>query len=142
MITALTLALTLLTFAFVVYPFFKRRPPSIERVEDEKLQELRSQRDTTYAMLKELEFDFQSGTLTEEDYRKLESRYKGKAISILQDIDELGKDYDIDQEIEKQVLALRQSQGKFCPQCGARRQKADRFCSQCGANLNPGDQVD
>lgn len=141
MITVIALVLTLLTFAFVVYPFFKQRPHSAEQVEDEKLQDLHSQRDTTYAMLKELEFDFQSGVLTEEDYRELESKYRGKAISILQNIDDLGKDRDIDQEIEKQVLALRQSQGQFCTQCGARNREANRFCSQCGASLNRGEQV-
>ncbi len=83
--------LTALTFGFVTYPFFRQRLRSADSGEDEKLQELRSERDTTYSMLKELEFDFQSGILTEEDYRDLEARYKRKAISTLRDIDDLAK---------------------------------------------------
>ncbi len=127
--------LTVSALIFVTYPFFKQRLRSVDSVEDEKLQELHSKRDTTYSMLKELEFDFQSGILTEEDYRDLETRYKKKAISILRDMDDLGKGTDVEEEIEKRVLELRQSKGRLCPQCGAKCQEDDRLCSHCGANL-------
>lgn len=129
--------MTALTFIFVTYPFFKKRSGLLAAgaVADDKLQELHSRRDTAYSMLKELEFDFQSGILTEEDYKDLEARYKGKAISILREIDSLAKDDDIEDIIEKQVMALRRSKERFCRQCGARRRQDDRFCSHCGANL-------
>ncbi len=138
----IALALTVLTFTFIVYPLFKRRSPSADSVEDEKLQELHSKRDTTYSMLKELEFDFQSGILTEEDYRELEARYKGKAISILRGIDDSKGSTEVEDEIERQVLELRRGKGQFCPQCGARCQDGDRFCSHCGASLSQGEGVD
>ncbi len=129
----IAILLTVLTFVFIAYPLFKQRLWSVDSSENEELQELHSKRDTTYSMLKELEFDFQSGILTEEDYRDLEARYKRKAISILRDVDNLEKGTGVEDEIEKQVLELRQ--GRFCPQCGARRQEDDRFCANCGANL-------
>ncbi len=134
--------LTVLTFTFIAYPFFRQRSRSVGSVEDEKLQELHSKRDTTYSMLKELEFDFQSGILTEEDYRDLEARYKRKAISTLRDIDDLEKGTEVEEEIEKQVLQLRRSKGRFCPQCGTRCQEVDRFCSRCGASLRQEERVD
>ncbi len=136
------LVLAVLTFAFIVYPLFKRRSPSAGSAENEKLQELHSKRDTTYSMLKELEFDFQSGILTEGDYQDLETRYKRKAISILKEIDGSEKGTEIDEEIEKQVRELRQSRGRFCPQCGVSCQESDRFCSRCGATLGKGERVD
>ena len=155
------LVLTMLTFGFVAYPLFKQRSRSVDAVEDEKLRELHSRRDTTCSMLKELEFDFQSGILTEEDYHDLEIRYKRKAISILRDTDTLEKNTDVEEEIEKQVLGLRQgksstvdekvgkeilklrrSKGWFCPQCGARCQEDDHFCSRCGTSLSQGERVD
>ena len=142
MIVFVALVLTVLTFAFIVYPLFKQRSPSVDLVKDEKLQELHSKRDTTYSMLKELEFDFQSSTLTEEDYRDLEARYKGKAISILKDIDDLQKNTEVEEEIERQVLELRQGKGRFCPQCGAGYHESDHFCSQCGASLSQGRRGD
>ncbi len=130
------LVLAVLTFAFIIYPLLKQKSPSVDSVEDEKLQELLSNRDTTYSMLKELEFDFQSGILTDEDYRDLEARYKRKAISVLRDINDLEKGTEVEEEIERQVLELRRSKGQFCPQCGAGCQEDDRFCSRCGTSLS------
>ncbi len=157
----IALVLTVLTFAFITYPLFKRRSRSVDSVEDEKLLELHSKRDTTYSMLKELEFDFQSGILTGEDYRDLEAKYKRKAVSLLKDIDGLEKDTGVEEQIEKQVLELRKKedtieeeaereimelrqQGKrsFCNQCGAKYREDDRFCSSCGASLSQGGKVD
>ena len=115
-------------------------------------------------MLKELEFDLQSGLLTEQEYRDLETRYKRKAISILKDVDGLekgiGKDNDVEDaieaqvkkmrlarnpqgkgnqvedDIEKEVLKVRQSRGAFCTKCGTKTQGGDRFCASCGARLD------
>ena len=136
------LVLTVLTFAFIAYPLLRQKLRTADSVEDEKLQELYSKRDTAYSMLKELEFDLKSGNLTEEDYRDLETRYKRKAVSILRGIDNLKQDVSVDDKIEKQVLALRQEKGRFCPQCGARSKDGDRFCSSCGANLGKEERVD
>ena len=111
----------------------------MDPVENEELRELQSRRDTTYSMLKELEFDQQSGILTEEDYRELETRYKRKAIAILRNIDGLESGAGVEEEIEKQVRELRQGKGQFCPQCGARCDEGDRFCSRCSASLNKGE---
>ena len=162
------LILTVLAFAFIAYPLFKQWPRSTVSTQDEKIQELHSKRDTTYSMLKELEFDFQSGILTDEDYHDLETRYKRKAISILRDTDALEKEIEkqvlelrqgkarprprvtaesrkettIEAEVEKEVLKLRQQKGRFCPQCGAGHEEDDRFCSRCGTSLSQGESVD
>ncbi len=142
MTVLVAVVLAVLTFVFITSPFFKQRLYSGDTVEDEKLQELHSKRDTTYSMLKELEFDFQSGILTEEDYRDLETKYKRKAISILRNIDNLERDSGVEEEIEKQVLELRRDKGWLCPQCEARCLEGDRFCSRCGTSLNQGEGVD
>ncbi len=107
----IALLITVLTFAFVVYPLIRRRPPQAGSAEDGKLGELYSKRDATYSMLKELEFDFQSGILTEEDYRELEAKYENQALSVLKDIDDLKKgsqpEAEVEAAIERQVQQLR-----------------------------------
>ncbi len=157
----IAVVLAVLTFAFIIYPLFWRRLPQEGLAEDEKLQELRSKRDTTYSMLKEMEFDLQSGILTGEDYRDLEARYKRKAISILRGIDDLKagtnveeeiekrvlelrqkKSSNVDEKLEKEILKLRRGKGRFCSQCGTSYQEGDRFCSSCGTNLSQGGHVD
>lgn len=142
--------LTVLTFVWVFYPFFRHKARLPATDENKKLEKLRSERDTTYSMLKELEFDYQSGITTEEDYRELEARYKRKAISTLREIDNAGRidsaEPELD-EIEQQVRKLRKSRGKtgarsgkpaegqFCPQCGSQAREKDKFCASCGASL-------
>ena len=142
MTVLVTLILTILTFAFITYPLLKRKSRSVNSVEDERSQELYSKRDTTYSMLKELEFDFQTGILTEDDYQDLETRYRRKAISILREINDLGKDTEVEEEIERQILELCQDKSQFCSQCGVRYQDDDRVCSRCGANLSQGEGID
>ncbi|MBI2830607.1 MAG: zinc ribbon domain-containing protein [Chloroflexi bacterium] len=59
-------------------------------------------------MIKELEFDYQSGVLSEEDYRDLEVRYKKKAISLLKEADRAVVTSQEDDDIEREVRQLRQ----------------------------------
>lgn len=161
MIIFFAILLTVATFAFVTYPLFRQRLRPADSTEDERLAELHSKKDTSYSMLKELEFDFQSGILSKEDYHDLDGRYKKRAISILKEIDDAEKGVGVEDEIEKQVarlrqkaeiekqvveprqkdeienevMKLRQKKANFCPRCGTRVQEGDRFCSHCGTNL-------
>ena len=155
------LVLTVLTFIAVILPFFRQKMRPIYSVTDEQSQELLFKRDTTYAMLKELEFDYKSGVLTEEDYRDLEDRYKRKGVSILKDIDSLTGDTGIDAAIEKQGSRLRQKQplnisdeiedkiaglrqrksvnvsDEIEDKIRSLRQDKGRFCPQCGTRHQP-----
>jgi ribosomal protein L40E len=139
MIILATVLLVVATFAAVAYPFLRRQEVSTSLGASQNFKELHFKRDHTYAMIKELEFDFQSGTLSEEDYKKLGARYQSKAISILKEIDGLQEEKplqdEIEASIEKQVSRLRQSKGNFCPQCGAKRPPEARFCTECGTRL-------
>lgn len=139
MIILAALLLTGLTLGYVLYPFFGRGQPAAASVEDEQLEELRSKRDTTYAMLKEIEFDRESGILSEKDSRELEVRYRQKAIGILKEMDHLAEDGDVAREIERRIRELRRGKARFCSQCGAGLTPGDRFCSQCGQSLSSGE---
>ncbi len=108
----IVLLLTVAVFAFIVYPFFKQKLGTVDTHRNTELEELHSRRDTTYSMLKELEFDYQSGILTEEDYHDLEKRYKRKGVSLLKNIDQLSEGPGLDDEIEKHIGKLRRSKSK------------------------------
>ena len=148
MITGVTLVLVIVTFAFIALPFFRQKRHALPSAspKDTRLEVLNSQRNTTYSMLKELEFDYESGILTEEDYHDLQSRYRDKAITILKGIDGVaaaddvpGKNTDgdtlIDDEIEKMVADLRRGNVKTCPRCQTKIREGGRFCHSCGAPL-------
>lgn len=104
----ITFVLAIATFAFIAYPLLGRKRLSAAPAGDDRLQELFSERNTAYSMIKELEFDHSSGILTDQDYQDLESRYKNKAIGILKGIDEHATlATDLDTELERQVRNLR-----------------------------------
>jgi hypothetical protein len=111
MSTFVIILLTVAVFLYVAGPLRKQRRVEASASGNEHLDELQARRDTTYAMLKELEFDHESGLLADEDFMDLEDRYKGKAISILKDLDvaehSVERGADSADEIEREVLRLR-----------------------------------
>ncbi|TET18382.1 MAG: zinc ribbon domain-containing protein [Dehalococcoidia bacterium] len=109
MTVAVALILAALAFVIMAYPLFRQRPSPTDSVEDERLLELHAKRDAVYSAIKELEFDFKSGSLSAKDYHDLEASYKRKAISSLKDIDDWEKGSTVEDEIERQVMAMRQT---------------------------------
>ena len=153
------LVLAVVAFAVVAAPFFRQKPRLADAVTDEESQELYFKRDTTLSMLKELEFDHQSGILTDEDYQELDERYKRKGISILKEIDDMakgsdeveamlekrvsqirrGKPANVEDEIEGRLKSLRKIKPAGQPdgikeKASKVRQTRARFCPQCGAS--------
>ncbi len=153
---------------FVVLPFFKKRferdsqeTGSQDPVE-ERLRRLNSEKESVYSALKEIDFDYNTGKLSKEDYDELEKKYKSQAVALLKEIDSIGgKSYiqDLDEEIEREIRAVRKTEltddeeiereitnarqsriledsGLTCSLCGNRYKPDDRFCSKCGAKLN------
>ncbi|MDP2917146.1 MAG: zinc ribbon domain-containing protein [Dehalococcoidia bacterium] len=135
--------LALLTFAFIAYPFYRKRLRHAEYQEDGQLVELLSKRDTSYSMLKELEFDYKSGILTEKDYKELESRYKRKAINILKDMDSAQDGQKIGDEIEEQVNKLRHNNvGKGSKVSDEIEEEVDRLRGEKAVNKQLDDQIE
>jgi hypothetical protein len=54
-----------------------------------ELRELYALRDVAYETLRDLEFDFHAGKITETDYRELADRYRGEALALVRRIDTL-----------------------------------------------------
>ena len=144
MTIAAAILLAVATFIAATYPFIRRRRTALTTGHGDNLNELHFRRDHTYAMLKELEGDYQSGTLSEADYKKLKVRYKSQAVSILEELGDLHEEKpitaDLEDDIEKQVSILRSKnlgnkRGSFCPQCGAKTPPDSSFCSDCGTRL-------
>ncbi|MEK7446767.1 MAG: tetratricopeptide repeat protein [candidate division NC10 bacterium] len=57
---------------------------------DDKRLELSEEKASVYRALKEIEFDYEAGHLSEEDYRPLRDRYESRAAALLHALDALG----------------------------------------------------
>lgn len=122
---------------------------------DDTLRELELKKEGAYATIRELEFDSHLGKLSKQDYHALKQQYMLDAVNYIKEIDKLQAQKpkpknmtqkDIENEIEKEVLALRgrksdENSTAFCTQCGAKTSRRDRFCSACGTELSKSDLV-
>ncbi len=104
MLIFISMVMAAAAIGFILYPLLKQRTIKAERMENSTVLELSSKRDTTYAMLKEVEFDYQAGILVEDDYRALEDHYKRKAVSLVREIHDIK---EADDNVEKEIQEFR-----------------------------------
>tara|TARA_B100000959_G_scaffold268361_1_gene313005 strand:- start:663 stop:986 length:324 start_codon:yes stop_codon:yes gene_type:complete len=93
--TILIELLLIVTVSVVVgYPLFVKIPRSmmgIRNINTNGLPHLLVQKEVAYATLKDLDFDFKTGKLSDEDYQELKTQYEKEAIGILEKIDQISK---------------------------------------------------
>ncbi len=80
--------LALLAVALVAYPLLT--PPRDEEEDldpPEELDELHRRQESTYSAIKELEFDYRTGKLSEEDFHDLDARYRTDALELMDAIE-------------------------------------------------------
>jgi hypothetical protein len=92
MAVLVALGIALAAVAFVAAPFFfgaaqaSRSETDDEQVSPE-MQDLVAEKETVYTAIQELDFDFKSGKLSDEDYRGLRRRHEERAATLLERID-------------------------------------------------------
>ena len=79
--------------------------------------------------IKELEFDFATGKIAEDDYRMLRARYETKAVDALAERP-AAQPVSPDEALEAEIRAARGR--RFCTSCGASLPSGARFCPSCG----------
>ena len=129
---------------WVFYPLL-RSPYSSEGFgshgSDDRKEALQQSKENVYAAIKEMDFDYQMGKLSEDDYQHLKMQYKGKAVEILKSLDTANQaeDADLEAAIELEVQQLREqyhtSSINFCSQCGIEVLPNSNFCQGCGHSL-------
>jgi hypothetical protein len=122
--------------AFVLYPLFFVAPRSFRA--DQAIAPRRSQRDEAVAALREIEFDRETGKLSDADYTELKSRYTRQAIDAMRRDASVASASGVpsgdEDEIEAAVRAYR-AQRIACPTCGPRPEPDAAYCSTCGRYL-------
>lgn len=141
-------AMVLLAGVYVVTPLFKEPKGNleVELLAETELDRLLNRKAIIYSNLKDLEFEFKMGRLSDADFRRLEAGFKNEAAVILHKLDQLGVENNLDDKIEKEIAnrkeKLRPSgsstrtreQGR-CPFCGAEVIAGKKFCADCGNRI-------
>src|SRR5512137_2237318 len=99
--------LTLLSGVYVLLPLFQEPKGNleVELLAETELDRLLNRKAVIYTNLKELDFEFKMGRLSDADHKRLELGYKSEAAITLQKLDQLGVENNIDEAIERDVAA-------------------------------------
>jgi rRNA maturation endonuclease Nob1 len=130
------LALLIIVGVVIVSPLLEQRRPAIMPPTPREALEL--ERESTLRAIREIDLDYRTHKLNEEDYKALRMQQVAHGAQVLRELDDLKGEQDIDTEIESQVAALRQA-GAVCSACGNAVKEEDRFCAHCGAPLRAGE---
>ncbi len=85
--------------------------------------------------LKEIEFDRETGKLSDADYELLKAKYTAAALEALRMEQGAAAPSDIEAMIAAKVAALR-GEVPACPACGPRPEPDALYCSGCGRPLS------
>jgi hypothetical protein len=85
----LLVIIALALVVWVVAAPLRKGPQAVEDVETAERERLEAGRDAKYREIRELELDFRTGKLSEEDYKALDRQLRGEAVEILRELDHL-----------------------------------------------------
>ncbi|HZT36724.1 MAG TPA: hypothetical protein VFA28_02415 [Bryobacteraceae bacterium] len=122
-------AAVLLTAGAIAYTLFVRErdlPPPVARTGYEHLEERREQ---IYENLRDLQFEYRVGKLSDADYQHTKQTLQAELASVLAEID----------RIKAQAAAPAPPappSNTQCPHCGAKFARAMKFCGECGKAMS------
>lgn len=111
----------LVTVGLLVSPLLEREPG-----EDGDITPA-ERRDAEVEALREVEFEYRTGKLSDEDYRELRARHAEAAVRARQEARASPED------------PAGAPEGR-CPSCGAEGREDARYCSRCGSALELPDE--
>lgn len=137
---------------FILQPVVKGIHASLER-EDDELTDTEARKRVALLALRDVEYDFLSGKLDENDYRSLKAELTAEALAALEADEEaktgksaarppsleglatggVGASDELEAEIARMREELRADPG--CPECSYLNEEGSRFCSACGHAL-------
>ena len=121
-------AILVIAVPYVIYPLMNGRKKQPLRTISQTKDEEGSHKGALVA-IRDLDFDFQIGKVTQEDYETLRAQLVVEAAEYLQ------TKKQVDEKIEEMIRARLQAAkpSQKCEKCGGEIRPQDRYCPICGA---------
>ena len=111
----------------------KDLPPPVAESPVQHLEERKAQ---IYENLRDLQFEYRVGKLSEEDYQKTKTELQTELAKVMAEIDHtLGASPAV---AKAQHADPKPEAGTLCPHCKARFEKPLKFCGECGKSMVEG----
>lgn len=139
-------AVAIAALALVLEPLARGRVTFAAPLDDEELftplEESDSPKERALIALKEIEFDHETGKLSDEDFDRFRAEYASTALAAIRAEDARAIAHPsvaataVEDEAEALIRAAR-ARVRSCPSCGPRPEADAAFCSACGRPLTP-----
>src|ERR1700730_742658 len=90
-------------------------------------QYLEDRKAQIYENLRDLQFEYRVGKLSDEDYQQTKLGLQKELAGVLQEIEKFSPG-----EVKTPVVQAPQSPSNLCPHCGASFPNPMKFCGECG----------
>ncbi|MEJ2540407.1 MAG: zinc ribbon domain-containing protein [Gemmatimonadota bacterium] len=117
---------------FILQPLIRGEQAPLDR-EDDEPTEAESARRVALLALRDVEYDYLTGKLDDQDYRAMKRQLSAEALAAMTAMEEDGGREALEAEIATMRQGLRV--GLVCESCGARNPQGSRFCGACGSAL-------
>ena len=95
-------------------------------------QHLDERKNAIYENLRDLQFEYRVGKLSEEDYQKSKGTLQGELAQVMAQIDKLKSELGVEVS-QKATPSVAVTAANFsCPHCGASFKDSLKFCGECG----------
>jgi hypothetical protein len=125
------LVLLILTLLAIAYPLFRKEAAFVldNTLTESDFSDLLYRKEAAYIALVDLEFDYKTGKIADDDYKTMKSSMESEALGLIKKVDEYEKTGST------QSVAPKTDKKRFCHGCGITVTLDQRFCSECGAKL-------
>ena len=128
------LLMVVLVVAYVALPFFTGetdgQTTALRTVSAPEREKLERQKREAYAAIKEIEFDYRMGKLSDADFTAMRNKFMNEALQAITVLDASKT-----AQLKDARPARRPSRIAFCPACGHSVPPRANFCPGCGQSV-------
>jgi hypothetical protein len=134
MIIVAAVAIVLAAFYFILSVRDKDIP---EPIPVSPLQHLEDRKQAIYGNLRDLQFEYRVGKLSDGDYQQNKQALQKELAGVLAEIEDTNQRLGLTPARSAKISPTRRPENSrnVCPQCGARFAQSLKFCGECGKSM-------